>query len=83
MTGRDIAVADLFDLQNPAKAAQAMDNLRRPQERRVDPEGAAESRRIDELKSTDDLEDARQALADDEALSREILISCQKINGPW
>ncbi|HEP9969800.1 TPA: hypothetical protein VDW46_003197 [Pseudomonas aeruginosa] len=73
MTGRDIAVADLFDLQNPAKAAQAMDNLRRPQERRVDPEGAAESRRIDELKSTDDLEDARQALADDEALSREIL----------
>ncbi|MCI1025035.1 hypothetical protein HWD96_22680 [Pseudomonas putida] len=74
MTGRDIDVAKLFELDEPGKAASAMEYLKRPQTRRVDPEGQAESRRVDgQGQAADDLEDARAALAEDEALAREML----------
>ncbi|EKT4522801.1 hypothetical protein QEM13_002044 [Pseudomonas putida] len=74
MTGRDIDVAKLFELEDPAKAASALEYLKRPQSRRVDPEGQAESRRVDsQAQIADDLEEARAQLAEDEALSREIL----------
>ncbi|ROM29270.1 hypothetical protein BK645_09885 [Pseudomonas protegens] len=74
MTGRDIDVAKLFELEDPAKAGSALEYLKRPQARRVDPDGQVESRRIDgQQKNVDDLEEARAALAEDEALSREVL----------
>lgn len=74
MSGRDIDVAKLFELDEPAKAASALEYLKRPQTRRIDPEGQAESRRVDgHGQAVDDLEDARAALAEDEALSREML----------
>lgn len=74
MSGRDIDVAKLFELDEPAKSVSALEYLRRPQSRRVDPEGSVESRRIDnQPKDVDDLEEARAALAEDEALSREML----------
>lgn len=74
MSGREIDVAKLFELEDPAKAASALEYLKRPQGRRIDPEGQVESRRIDgQPKSVDDLEDARAALAEDEALAREML----------
>lgn len=74
MTGRDIDVAKLFELEDPSKAASALEYLKRPQTRRIDPEGQAESRRMDgQARATGDLEEARAALAEDEALSREVL----------
>jgi len=74
MSGRDIDVAKLFELDEPTKAASALDYLKRPQTRRVDPEGQAESRRVGgQQQAADDLEDARAALAEDEALAREML----------
>ncbi|MCE0854037.1 hypothetical protein LU689_29490 [Pseudomonas asiatica] len=74
MSGRDIDVAKLFELDEPAKAASALEYLKRPQTRRVDPEGQAESRRVDgQGQAADDLEAARAALAEDEALAREML----------
>ena len=74
MSGRDIDVAKLFELYEPAKAASALEYLKRPQTRRIDPEGHAESRRVDgQGQAADDLEEARSALAEDEALAREML----------
>lgn len=74
MSGRDIDVAKLFELDEPSKAASALEYLKRPQTRRVDPEGQAESRRVDgQSQAADDLEHARAALAEDEALAREML----------
>lgn len=74
MSGRDIDVAKLFELDEPAKAASALEYLKRPQTRRVDPEGQTESRRVDgQQQAADDLEDARAALAEDEAMAREML----------
>ncbi|MCE1084705.1 hypothetical protein LU642_29430 [Pseudomonas asiatica] len=76
MSGRDIDVAKLFELDEPAKAASALEYLKRPQARRIDPEGQAESARVDgqvQPRTGDDLEDARAALAEDEALAREML----------
>lgn len=74
MSGRDIDVAKLFELEDPAKAASALEYIKRPQGPRVDPEGVAESARVDSLpRELDDLEDARAQLAEDEAMSREIL----------
>lgn len=74
MSGREIDVAKLFELEDTAKAASALEYLKRPQGRRIEPEGQVESRRIDgQPKSVDDLEDARAALAEDEALAREML----------
>ncbi|QBF29104.1 hypothetical protein EXN22_16180 [Pseudomonas tructae] len=74
MTGRDIDVAKLFELEDSAKAGAALEYLKRPQSRRIDPDGQAESRRVDgQMKEVDDLEEARVALAEDETLSREML----------
>lgn len=74
VSGRDIDVAKLFELEDPAKAASALEYLKRPQSRRADPEGATESRRVDgQMRETDDLDEARAALAEDEALSRDVL----------
>lgn len=74
MSGRDIDVSKLFELDEPAKAASALEYLKRPQSRRVDPEGQAESRRVEgQSQAADDLEEARAALAEDEALAREML----------
>lgn len=76
MTGRDVDVAKLFELDEPAKAASALEYLKRPQARRVDPEGLAESSRMEgqvQPRAGDDLEDARAALAEDEAMAREML----------
>lgn len=76
MTGRDVDVAKLFELDEPAKAASALEYLKRPQARRVDPEGQAESSRMEgqvQPRAGDDLEDARAALAEDEAMAREML----------
>lgn len=76
MSGRDIDVAKLFELDDPAKAAGALEYLKRPQVRRVDPEGRAESARVEgqvQPRAGDDLEDAKAALAEDEAMAREML----------
>ncbi|MGH8466239.1 MAG: hypothetical protein ACRER5_19025, partial [Pseudomonas sp.] len=74
VSGREIDVQNLFDLEDPAKAGAAFDNLKRPQGRRPDAEGHAESQRVDaQPKNTDDLDEARAALAEDEALVREQL----------
>jgi hypothetical protein len=74
MSGRDIDVQHLFDLEDAAKAPAALENMRRPQPRQFKPEAASESARLDSMADRpDDLEEARQALADDEALTREML----------
>lgn len=74
VSGRDIDVAKLFELEDPAKSSGAFEYLKRPQGRRVDPEGQTDSARVDaQPRETDDLDEARAALADDEALSREVL----------
>ncbi len=74
MSGRDIDVEKLFDLEDPAKAPAAMDYLKKPQARRIDPEGQIESARAESMpKTSNDLDEARAQLAEDETLSREIL----------
>lgn len=74
VSGRHIDVAKLFELEEPAKAGNALEYLKRPQSRRADPEGATESRRVDgQMREIDDLDEARAALAEDEALSRDVL----------
>jgi hypothetical protein len=74
MSGRDIDVQHIFDLEDPIKSQAAMDKVRRPQEPRVDREGQAASARADEQATPkDDLEEARQALADDQALVDDLL----------
>lgn len=76
VSGRDVDVQALFDLEAPGKAGAAMDYVKRPLSRRIDPEGQAESLRIDGAsKGTgqNDLEQARQAFDEDEALVKEML----------
>lgn len=76
VTGRDIDVRALFDLEAPAKNAAALEYVKRPAGRRVDPQGQAESMRVDgEAKAVgqDDLETTRQAYAEDQALTDEML----------
>jgi len=76
VSGRDVDVQALFDLEAPGKAGAAMDYVKRPLSRRVDPEGQAESLRVDGAsKGTgqNDLEQARQAFDEDEALVKEML----------
>lgn len=76
VSGRDIDVQALFDLEIPGKAASALDYVKQPGVRRIDQAGRAESLRADgEMKSTgqDDLESARQAFEEDDALVREML----------
>jgi hypothetical protein len=74
MTGRDIEVQHIFDLEDPLKSQAAMDKVRQPQAPKVDQEGqAASARANDQLKPVDDLDEAKQALADDQALVDDLL----------
>lgn len=76
VSGRDIDVQALFDLEAPGKAGAAMDYVKRPLSRRIDPEGQAESLRVDGASNgtgQNDLEQARQAFDEDEALVKEML----------
>lgn len=74
MSGRDIDVQHIFDLEDPVKSQAAMDKVRQPQAPRVDREGQAASVRANEQATPkDDLEEARQALADDQALVDDLL----------
>lgn len=76
VSGRDIDVNALFDLEAPTKAGAAMEYVKRPTARRVDPEGQAESLRADGQAKADDvdeLESAQQAFDEDEALVNEML----------
>jgi hypothetical protein len=70
------AVDALFDLEAPAKSGAALEYVKRPAARRVDPEGQSESLRADGQAKTDtqdDLETAQQAFDEDEALVNEML----------
>lgn len=76
VSGRDIDVQALFDLESPGKAAGAMEYVKRPLARRVDPEGQAESLRADsapKAQPQDDFEATRQQFDEDEALVKEML----------
>lgn len=74
MTGRDIDVQNIFDLEDPVKSQAAMDKVRQPQGPRVDPESqAASARANDQQAPKDDLEEAQQSLADDQALVDDLL----------
>ena len=75
-SGREIDVNALFDLEVPGKSAAAMEHMKRPGARRLDPEGQAESLRVDgeaKAEGLDDLEAAQRAFDDDEALVNEML----------
>lgn len=76
VSGRDIDVNALFELEAPAKAGAAMEYVKRPTARSVDPQGQAESLRTDsqaKAEAPDDLETAQQAFDEDEALVNEML----------
>ncbi|MFA7945186.1 hypothetical protein ACEK06_22460 [Pseudomonas brenneri] len=76
VSGRDVDVQALFDLEAPGKTAGAMEYVKRPPARRVDPEGQAESLRVDtapKAQPQDELEAARQQFDEDEALVKEML----------
>lgn len=76
VSGREIDVNALFDLEVPAKSGAALEYVKRPAARRVDPEGQSESLRADGQAKTDtqdDLETAQQAFDEDEALVNEML----------
>ncbi|MBU0522691.1 MAG: hypothetical protein KKC24_23885 [Gammaproteobacteria bacterium] len=76
VSGRDVDVRALFDLETPAKSAAAMDSLRRPAPQRLDPQGQSESLRVEseaKAQGQDELADVQKAFDDDEALVREML----------
>ncbi|QLG96547.1 hypothetical protein HZF02_26520 [Pseudomonas yamanorum] len=76
VSGRDVDVQALFDLEAPGKAAGAMEYVKRPLARRVDPQGQAESLRLDSAPKSqpqDDFEATRQQFDEDEALVKEML----------
>lgn len=76
VSGRDVDVQALFDLEAPGKAAGALEYVKRPLARRVDPEGQAESLRADSSPKSqpqDDFEATRQQFDEDEALVKEML----------
>lgn len=76
VSGRDVDVQALFDLEAPGKAAGAMEYVKRPLIRRVDPEGQAESMRVDsapKAQPQDEFEATRQQFDEDEALVKEML----------
>ncbi len=63
VSGRDVDVQALFDLESPGKAAGAMEHVKRPLARRIDPEGQADSQRVDsapKAQPQDDFEATRQ-----------------------
>lgn len=76
VTGRDIDVNALFELESSTKSTEAMEHFKRPVARRVDPEGQAESLRVDAGGKTadiDELDAAQKAFDEDEALVNEML----------
>ncbi|MBV4480510.1 hypothetical protein KVH01_11310 [Pseudomonas sp. SWRI124] len=76
VSGRDIDVQALFDLEAPGKAAGALEYAKRPLTRRLDPEGQAESLRMDsapKAQPQDEFEATRQQFDEDEALVKEML----------
>lgn len=76
VSGRDVDVQALFDLEAPGKSAGAMEYVKRPLARRLDPEGQAESLRVDsspKAQSQDEFEATRQQFDEDEALVKEML----------
>lgn len=76
VSGRDIDVNALFDLEAPGKAGAALEYVKRPTARSVDPQGQAESLRADgdaKAQGQDDLASAQQAFDEDEALVKEML----------
>lgn len=76
VSGRDVDVQALFDLEAPGKAAGAMEYVKRPLSRRIDPEGQAESLRVDsapKAQPQDEFEATRQQFDEDEALVKEML----------
>lgn len=76
VSGRDVDVQALFDLEAPGKSAGAMEYVKRPPARRIDPEGQAESLRVDSASKSqpqDELEATRQQFDEDEALVKEML----------
>lgn len=76
VSGRDVDVQALFDLEAPGKAAGAMEYVKRPLARRIDPEGQAESLRVDgapKSQPQDEFEATRQQFDEDEALVKEML----------
>lgn len=76
VSGRDIDVQALFDLEAPGKAAGAMEYVKRPPTRRIDPEGQAESLRVDSAPKSqplDEFEATRQQFDEDDALVKEML----------
>jgi hypothetical protein len=74
VSGRDIDVQNIFDLEDSAKAGSAIDYIKQPQGRRIDPSGRSESARIDDqAPKVDDLDEAKQSLADDQSLVDDLL----------
>lgn len=76
VSGRDVDVQALFDLESTGKAASALEYVKRPLARRIDPEGQAESLRADSSPKSqpqDDFEATRQQFDEDEALVKEML----------
>lgn len=76
VSGRDIDVQALFDLEVQGKAAGALEYVKRPLARRFDPQGQAESLRVDSAPKTqpqDEFEATRQQFDEDEALVKEML----------
>ncbi|MEO4014823.1 hypothetical protein [Pseudomonas rossensis] len=76
VSGRDIDVNALFDLEAPGKSGAALEYAKRPTGRSVDPQGQAESLRADgdaKAQGQDDLASAQQAFDEDEALVKEML----------
>lgn len=76
VSGRDIDINALFDLETPGKSGAAMEYVRRPAARRLDPQGQSESLRVDgeaKAEGLDELEAAQKAFDDDEALVNEML----------
>ena len=76
VSGRDIDVQALFDLEAPGKAAGALEYAKRPLTRRLDPDGQAESLRMDSVSKAqpqDEFEATRQQFDEDEALVKEML----------
>lgn len=76
VSGRDIDVQALFDLEVPGKSAGAMEYVKRPPARRIDPEGQAESLRVDSAPKSqplDEFEATRQQFDEDDALVKEML----------
>lgn len=75
VTGRPVDVEAVFELANPNTRAAALERLKQPQQRAIDPDGEAASRSADEALSGPDASDlagAERLLADELALTDEM-----------